>query len=709
MEHIEKISKDLSLQKRHVQAVVEMLDEGNTIPFIARYRKEKTGTMDEVQLRNVSDLLAHLRAMDERRTTILKTIAKQEKLTPELKKIINAAQTLTQLEDLYLPYRPKRRTRASIAKEKGLQGLAEIILAQSVNKVPIETIVKPYLTEAVGDINLALAGARDIVAEMINDHAGVRRILREKANHWGKLNSTYKTGAEDERKVYETYYDFSYRIDRIKPHQILAINRGEDAKVLRVKLELNERDWREGIETYFMGDKRSAFFSHLQLAIEDCAKRLLLPAIEREIRKKLTEDAEKHAIQVFAENLRALLSQPPLSGHVIMAIDPGYRTGCKVSVIDSTGSVLDTSTIYPHPPRKKVEASLKELAGMVKEHHVTLIVIGNGTASRETEQLAAQLCGMIKGLQYLIVSEAGASVYSASKLARAELPGMDVSMRGAVSIGRRVQDPLAELVKIDPKSIGVGMYQHDVNQQSLEQSLAVVVESVVNQVGVDVNTASPALLTYVSGIGQTLAERIVTYREENGQYKNRVALKSVKGLGAKAFEQSAGFLRIHNGKESLDRSAIHPESYKIARSLIKEMKLELGASVEERSALVNEFLKRKTKQELAEKLGCGLPTLNDIFEQLVKPGRDPREDAPTPILRSDVLTMADLSEGMILQGTVRNVVDFGAFVDIGVKSDGLLHRSQIPMGVRLNVGDIIQVEIVKVEKERQRISLAWGG
>jgi len=709
MEYIEKIAKNLSLQKSHIQAVVGMLDEGNTIPFIARYRKERTGTMDEENLRNVSDLLAHLRAMDERRTTILKTIAKQEKLTPELKKIINAAQTLTQLEDLYLPYRPKRRTRASMAKEKGLQGLAEIILAQSANKVPIETITKHYLTEEVEDIDLALAGARDIVAEMINDHAGVRRILREKANRWGRLNSIYKTGAEDERKVFELYYDFNYRIDRMKPHQILAINRGEDAKVLRVKLELNERDWREAIETYFMGDKRSTFFSHLQLAIEDCAKRLLLPAIEREIRKKLTEDAEKHAIQVFAENLRALLSQPPLSGHVIMAIDPGYRTGCKVSVIDSTGSVLDTSTIYPHPPRKKMESSLKELTGMVKEHHVTLIAIGNGTASRETEQLAAKLCGMIKGLQYLIASEAGASVYSASKLARAELPGMDVSMRGAVSIGRRVQDPLAELVKIDPKSIGVGMYQHDVNQQSLEQSLDVVVESVVNQVGVDVNTASPALLTHVSGIGQTLAERIVAYREENGQYKNRIALKSVKGLGAKAFEQSAGFLRIHSGKEPLDTSAIHPESYKIAQRLIKEMKLDLRASVTERSALVSGFLKGKTKAELVEKLRCGLPTLNDIFEQLVKPGRDPREDAPIPILRSDVLTMADLSEGMILQGTVRNVVDFGAFVDIGVKSDGLLHRSQIPMGVRINVGDIIQVEIVKIEKERQRISLAWGG
>ncbi|MCD4753595.1 MAG: RNA-binding transcriptional accessory protein [Anaerolineaceae bacterium] len=709
MEYIEKIAKNLSLQKSHIQAVVGMLDEGNTIPFIARYRKERTGTMDEENLRNVSDLLAHLRAMDERRTTILKTIAKQEKLTPELKKIINAAQTLTQLEDLYLPYRPKRRTRASMAKEKGLQGLAEIILAQSANKVPIETITKPYLTEEVEDIDLALAGARDIVAEMINDHAGVRRILREKANRWGRLNSIYKTGAEDERKVFELYYDFNYRIDRMKPHQILAINRGEDAKVLRVKLELNERDWREAIETYFMGDKRSTFFSHLQLAIEDCAKRLLLPAIEREIRKKLTEDAEKHAIQVFAENLRALLSQPPLSGHVIMAIDPGYRTGCKVSVIDSTGSVLDTSTIYPHPPRKKMESSLRELAGMVKEHHVTLIAIGNGTASRETEQLAAQLCGMIKGLQYLIASEAGASVYSASKLARAELPGMDVSMRGAVSIGRRVQDPLAELVKIDPKSIGVGMYQHDVNQQSLEQSLDVVVESVVNQVGVDVNTASPALLTHVSGIGQTLANRIVAYREENGQYKNRIALKSVNGLGAKAFEQSAGFLRIHSGKEPLDTSAIHPESYKITRELVKEMKLDLGASVAERSALVSGFLKGKTKPELAEKLGCGLPTLNDIFEQLVKPGRDPREDAPTPILRSDVLTMADLSEGMILQGTVRNAVDFGAFVDIGVKSDGLLHRSQIPMGVRLNVGDIIQVEIIKIEKDRHRISLTWGG
>lgn len=707
MTHAEQIAKAYNLQERYVRVVIELLDEGNTIPFIARYRKERTGTMDEEQIRTVAESIERLRALDERRETILNSIREQEKLTPELEKEILAAETMTRLEDLYLPYRPKRRTRAMIAKEKGLTRLAEIILEQPTANVPLEKVVTPFLNEEVPDIESALAGARDIVAETISDHAGVREMLREKATTYGQLSSDKKNDAEDERKVYETYYEFTWRVDRIKPHQVLAINRGETEKVLRVKLEMEERDWQSAIYAHFKGDRRSAFYEQFQLAVEDAASRLLLPAIERDVRSTLTAAAEEHAIQVFAENLRALLSQPPVAGQVVLAIDPGFRTGSKVTVLAPTGNVLDTVTIYPHPPQNKRDEALKTLAVLIKQHAVTLIAIGNGTASRETELLAAELCKASGKVKYLIVSEAGASVYSASKLAKKEFPDMDVSMRGAVSIGRRVQDPLAELVKIDPKAIGVGMYQHDVNQQSLSHSLDAVVESVVNQVGVDVNTASPALLTYVSGIGPTLAERVFAHREENGSFHNRKELMAVKGLGAKAFEQCAGFLRIREGEEPLDSSAIHPESYKIARKVIKESKLNLKSSVEERKEKLDAFTRGKKMAELAAFFGCGEPTLQDIFEQLVKPGRDPRENLPAPILRSDVLSMEDLKPGMLLKGTVRNVVDFGCFVDIGVKTDGLLHRSQIPPTMWPSVGEVIQVEILEIDPVRKRISLTW--
>ena len=709
MTHIEQIAKQFSLRPAHVQAVVELLDDKNTVPFIARYRKERTGTMDEDNIRNVEEMLARLRTLDERREVILKSIAEQEKLTPELEKQLLAADSITILEDLYRPYRPKRRTRASMAREKGLQGLADILLSQPIAKVPVEILAKPFLTDEVPDIAQAMAGARDIVAEMIADHAGVRELTREKAMESGVLVSEKKSDAEDERLVFETYYDFSCLVSRLRPYQALAINRGESEKVLRVHVVVEDQDYQEAIETYFMGDRRSPLYNDFVLAVEDSATRLLLPAIERDVRNTLTEIADAHAIQVFAENLRALLNQQPIGGQIIMAIDPGFRTGSKVSVIDQTGAVLEIDTIYPHPPQNKKEESLKTLALLVKKHKVTLIAIGNGTASRETEQLAAELCGVFKSVKYLIVSEAGASVYSASKLAKQELPGLDVSMRGAVSIGRRVQDPLAELVKIDPKSIGVGMYQHDVNQQALENSLSAVVESVVNQVGVDVNTASPALLTYVSGIGPSLAEKMVAHRDEHGVYTSRKQLMAVKGLGEKAFEQCAGFLRIRSGEEPLDTSAIHPESYAIARQIIKESKLDIKAPVEQRKAALDIYLKGKKLGDIARSLDCGEPTLQDILEQLIKPGRDPREDAPAPILRSDVLSMDDLREGMRLQGTVRNVVDFGAFVDIGVKTDGLLHRSQLPKGMTLKVGDIISVVIYQIEKERKRIALAWGG
>ena len=499
------------------------------------------------------------------------------------------------------------------------------------------------------------------------------------------------------------------RVDKLRPHQVLALNRGESEKVLRLKVIPQERDWRNAVEAVIRPDPRSPLAAQLQQATDDSAERLLLPAIERDVRRELSEKAERHAIGVFAENLRALLSQPPLAGHTVLGIDPGFRTGSKVAVVDPTGKLLETTTIYPHEPQKEWAKALETLARLVARYKVTLITIGNGTASRETEQLAAELTRKIEGLRYLIVNEAGASVYSASPLARAEMPDLDVSLRGAVSIARRAQDPLAELVKIDPRSIGVGMYQHDVDQKQLNQSLAGVVESVVNSVGVDLNTASPALLTHVAGIGQKLAEKIVAQRDTRGAFRSREALRKVPGLGPKAFEQSAGFLRVRGGDNPLDASAIHPESYPVARALLQKAGLSLETPPADRRPMLQALTKRLPVEKLAGELGAGVPTLNDILEQLVRPGRDPRQDLPAPFLRSDVLKMEDLAPGMRLKGTVRNVVDFGAFVDIGVKQDGLLHRSQIPHGIELKVGYVIEIEILKVEAERGRISLGWPG
>jgi uncharacterized protein len=540
--------------------------------------------------------------------------------------------------------------------------------------------------------------------------------VREKALKFATLTVEKVDDAPDERRVYESYYDFSGRVDRLQPHQILAINRGEKEGVLRVKVEITERDWRPVAESEYEANILSPMVDQLILAIQDSAERLFLPAIERDVRRELSEKADGHAINVFATNLRALLGQSPLAGHTVLGIDPGYRTGCKVAVVDPTGKLLDTGTIYPHEPKKDWNGSLAKLEDMVNRHHVTLITIGNGTASRETEKLAAEL---IHGLdtqktlldhrlvKYLIVNEAGASVYSASSLARQEFPDLDVSIRGAVSIARRAQDPLAELVKIDPKSIGVGMYQHDVDQTALGHSLDGVVESVVNRVGVDVNTASPALLTHVAGIGPKLATSIVAYRDAQGAFHARDELRSVSGLGPKAYEQSAGFLRIREGKNPLDASAIHPESYAIAEAVLERSGLTPITPVTERKAALDSLLTRVPIEKLAAELECGVPTLYDIFEHLVRPGRDPRQDTPAPILRSDVLKAEDLLVGMTLKGTVRNVVDFGAFIDIGVKQDGLLHKSQIPFGTVLKVGDIIDVEILKIEIERGRISLGW--
>jgi uncharacterized protein len=703
------IANEIELRPEQVAATIELLDADNTIPFIARYRKEVTGSLDEEQIRRIKEALDTRRALDERRETVLRSIQEQGKLTQELHEKILNAESRTELEDLYQPYKPKRKTRASVAREKGLQGLADLILQQARAEKPISEIAAAFLSDEVPSVEEALAGAQDIVAETISDHTEIRQQVREKALQWGSLQAEKIEQAEDPRNVYQLYYSFSSRVERMRAHQVLAINRGEQEKILRVRVEIAERDWRNAILAHCRPDRRSPFADHLLLAIDDSAERLLLPAIERDVRRTLTEQAEAHAIKVFASNLRALLSQPSITGHVVIGIDPGYRTGCKIAVVDATGKVLATTSIYPHQPQNQWDASKKILSELILRHGVTLIAIGNGTASRETEQLVAELTRLDQKVNYLIVNEAGASVYSASPLARAELPGLDVSLRGAVSIARRVQDPLAELVKIEPKAIGVGMYQHDVDQKALEGSLAGVVESVVNQVGVELNSASPALLFYVAGIGPKLANRIVAHRDEHGPFSKRSELLDVSGLGPKAFEQSAGFLRIRDGDNPLDASAIHPESYAVAESVIQRAGIALQASPEQRRLAIEDLLISKSIQGLAKEMGSGIPTLEDILEQLVRPGRDPRQDLPQPVLRSDVLSMEDLKEGMRLQGTVRNVVDFGAFIDIGIKQDGLLHRSQIPRGAILKVGDIIEIQIQKVEAERGRISLGWPG
>ncbi|GAB4579616.1 MAG: Tex family protein [Anaerolineales bacterium] len=717
-----QIAAQTGLALARVTAAIALLDEGNTIPFIARYRKEVTGTLDEEQLRIIAYALEKLRALDERRATILKSIEEQGQLTPHLQAQLLAAASKTDLEDLYQPYKPKRKTRASVAREKGLAPLADAILAQARGQNPAQ-LAAQFLTADVPTLEEALAGARDILAETISDHPEVRKKTREKAMQWGSTKTEKVPDAEDPKGTYRDYYEFEFRVDKIRPHQILAINRGEEEKILRVKITLPERDWREAVTSVFRPDPRSPLAEHLNLAIEDAAERLLLPAIERDVRRALTEQAENHAIKVFSENLRNLLNQPPLAGHTILGIDPGFRTGCKIAVVDSTGKVLNTATIYPHvvvnaEPQRERDRALKILTALCIQHKVTLIAIGNGTASRETEQLVADFLSNLPSptgrevggegkVRYLIVNEAGASVYSASPLARAELPELDVSMRGAVSIARRVLDPLAELVKIDPKSIGVGLYQHDVDQKELASALDGVVETVVNRVGVDINTASPALLTHVAGIGPKLSEKIVAYRNEKGPFPNRKAIQKVSGLGPKAFEQAAGFLRITTGDEPLDASAIHPESYPIAREVLRRAGITLLTPAKDRQIALARLLARTLVEKLAAELGTGLPTLKDILEQILRPGRDPRQDAPPPILRSDVLSMDDLVTGMKLKGTVRNVVDFGAFVDIGVKQDGLIHQSKLPQGTKLRVGQVIEVEILNVDQERGRIGLGF--
>jgi uncharacterized protein len=705
-----KLATEMALRRDQVQRTVDLLDEGNTIPFVARYRKEMTGSLDEEQLRNLLERLSYLRKLAERQDTVIASITEQGKLTPELETAILASDTLQAVEDLYLPYKPKRRTRAMIAIERGLEPLAERILAQEPDGASPDEIAEPFLSDDVPTIDDAYQGARDIAAERMSDDARTRELARHLTKQKGLITSQLADASKDAKQVYETYYEFQSSLRSIRAHQVLAINRGEREDVLKVRVEAPDEDILTGLMRLYPANRRCVLAPQLELAAADAYKRLIEPAIEREVRRDLTEQADQHAISVFATNLRGLLLQPPLKERSVLGIDPGFRTGCKVAVVDATGKVLDIATIYPHEPQREREKSLRVLDALVRKHGVELIAIGNGTASRETEELAATLIQGGAPARYLIVNEAGASVYSASPLARAELPDLDVSMRGAVSIARRVLDPLAELVKIDPRSIGVGLYQHDVDQKALGTKLDEVIESVVNRVGVNVNTASPALLQYVAGLGPRLAERMVELRDAEGAFRSRMTIKRVKGMGDKTFEQAAGFLRVPGGDTLLDNTGVHPESYPVVETLLNHLKLDL--SDPDLPAQVRKLRPSLDIPALAEALGVGVPTLADILDNLTRPGRDPRAELDAPVLRSDVLQMEDLKPGMKLTGTVRNVVDFGAFVDIGVKQDGLVHISEMadfyvndPYEI-VDVGDVVEVTVLNVDVDRKRIGLS---
>jgi uncharacterized protein len=705
------IAGELGLGRTQVAATVVLFDEGNTIPFVARYRKEVTGGLDEEQLRQVEARLGYLRRLAERKSTVLNSIEEQGKLTPELAADIEAAATLQAVEDLYLPYKPKRRTRATIARERGLEPLAELIWEQK-DARPLEILAAGFVGDEVPDVEAALAGARDILAERVTEDAAVRGEARRLA-----LDRAYVVCklAGDEAKVdpsgkFRLYHDVTLALGELQPHQWLAIQRGEAEGALKVRLGLPDEDIMEIMELSFLRGPRTPIRDQVEAAIADGYKRLLAPGLDRDLRATHADEADDHAIQVFSANLRKLLLQPPLRGRVVMGIDPGYRTGCKAAVVDPTGKVLGTQTLYPHQPQKRWSEAKKMLEAAIEAAGVDVVAIGNGTASRETEQLVAELLAEHSNVQYAIVSEAGASVYSASKLARDELPDMDVSMRGAVSIARRLQDPLAELVKIDPRSIGVGLYQHDVDQKKLSGALDAVVESAVNYVGVDVNTASPALLAYVAGLSKKVADKVVAHRDSHGPFKKRSDLKKVKGLGDKAYEQAAGFLRVPESANPLDNTSVHPESYPLVRRLLELAGTRLKAR--DRMGRVQAVRDELGLPGLAELLEVGEPTLTDILDGLARPGRDPRDDLPPPILRQDVLKMEDLQVGMRLRGTVRNVVDFGAFVDIGVKQDGLVHVSKMahryvrnPFDV-VSVGDVVDVTVISVDLERGRIGLS---
>ncbi|MFA5576524.1 MAG: Tex family protein [Tissierellaceae bacterium] len=698
MDILKLLADELKLRPHQVKNTVALLDEGNTIPFIARYRKEQTGELQDLVIRDLANRLNYLRNLEERKEEVIRLIEEQGKLTEELKMEILSSETLQRIDDLYRPYRPKRRTRATIAKEKGLEALADIIFNQTLDKEEFRAAIGKFVDEEKGvkDEDEALAGAMDIIAEMVSDDADNREILKKIIGEKGIIS--VEGLDKEEKSVYEMYYDYKEPLKAIANHRVLAINRGERDKKLKVSLDIDGEELVGLLVDRSIGDRKADTGYYIEKAIEDGYKRLLFPSLEREMRNKLTERAEEEAIKVFAINLKPLLMQPPIRGKKVMAIDPGFRTGCKVAVVDDTGKMLDFVTVYPTEPQNKVEETKKTLKRLIDKHGVDLISIGNGTASRETELVVAEMLQEIdRKLSYIIVSEAGASIYSASELGIKEFPDLDVSVRGAISIGRRLQDPLAELVKIEPRHIGVGQYQHDLNQGRLNEALTGVVEDCVNTVGVDLNTASPSLLRYVAGISTRVANSLISHREENGKFKNRKELLKVKGLGEKTFVQCAGFLRIAEGDNPLDNTGVHPESYEVAEKL-----------------LGRDYSKEDIRK-ISEEMGIGIPTLQDIIRELEKPGRDPRDEMPKPILRQDVLKIQDLQKDMELMGTVRNVVDFGAFVDIGVKEDGLVHISQLsnkyikhPKEV-VKVGDIVKVRIMDVDIDRSRISLSMKG
>ena len=713
MDILKKLTEELGIKLWQTEAAVKLIDEGNTIPFISRYRKEATGSLNDEVLRSLHERLAYLRGLEDKKTQVLGSIEEQGALTEELRAQILAAETLVAVDDLYRPYRPKRRTRATVAKEKGLEGLADLIRLQ-LTKKPLEEEALAYLSEEKGVLTAeeAIAGAGDILAEAISDEADYRAYIRKATFDEGQLCSEAKD--EKAETVYEMYYHYEEPVKKAAGHRILALNRGEAEKVLTVRIEAPEERILRYLEKKILVRENPYTTPVLKEVIADSYHRLIEPSIEREIRGELTEKAEDGAIRVFGKNLEQLLMQPPIAGQIVLGWDPAFRTGCKLAVVDATGKVLDTTVIYPTAPQNKVAEAKAVLKKLIQKYGITLISLGNGTASRESERVIVELIKELPvPVQYVIVNEAGASVYSASKLATEEFPNFDVEQRSAASIARRLQDPLAELVKIDPKSIGVGQYQHDMNQKKLSEALSGVVEDCVNRVGVDLNTASASLLEYVSGISKPLAKNIVAYREENGRFQNRRQLLKVAKLGPKAFEQCAGFLRIAGGDNPLDATSVHPESYEGAQKLLESM----GLSWEELSKGGISGLSKKVSDygKLAEKLGIGEPTLRDIVKELEKPGRDPRDEMPRPILRTDVLEMKDLTPGMVLKGTVRNVIDFGAFVDIGVHQDGLVHISQItdryikhPLEA-VSVGDIVDVKVLSVDLQKKRIALTMKG
>ena len=712
-EIVKQLMQELQLKQFQVDNTIKLIDDGNTIPFIARYRKEATGELDDIKLREFYDRLTYLRNLNARKEEVIRLIEEQGKLTDDLKEKIEKAKIQSEVEDLYRPYKQKKRTRATIAKEKGLEPLADIIFSQDENIKDLLALAKDYINEEKGveTEKDAINGAKDIIAENISDVADYRKVIRSMCFQYGTIVSK---ASKDEKSVYEMYYEFSESIKTIPSHRILAINRGEKEEFLKVKIEKPEENILNYLNNEIIKSNSSIYAGILKETIEDSYKRLIEPSIEREIRNFLTEKAEEQAIKVFGQNAKQLLLQAPIKNITVMGFDPAYRTGCKIAVIDDTGKLLDTTTVYPTEPQNDVEGAKKKLLDLIEKHHINMIAIGNGTASRESEMFVADMIKQVNHeIYYAIVSEAGASVYSASKLAAEEYPDINVSIRGAISIARRLQDPLAELVKIDPKSIGVGQYQHDVNQTRLSQSLTGVVEDAVNSVGVDVNTATPSLLSYVSGINKSIATNIVKYREENGKLKDRKELLKIPKLGKVAYTQCAGFLRIIDGKNSLDNTSVHPESYDVANVILNKIGFDKKDILDkEKLEQIKELLHNVNAKEISAETKVGVPTIKDIIKELQKPGRDPRDEMPKQVLRSDVLKFEDLKEDMVLTGTIRNVIDFGAFVDIGVKHDGLVHISQMsdryvknPSDI-VSVGDIVKVKVIKIDFEKQKVSLS---